>query len=839
MSQQGASSSALTSVPPRFYKPFILRAPGLLFIFAICLALIAILEYAARTLPLVENRIHVPEISKLSNLLQRRQDTQSSFEVLEVSAASTFPTILTNVMSGDNGLFASAKPFERPWRLNLAARTVSPSTSPAITTPPTSMPSSASTTPVETATTMPGEYLAISSVSTSTAYTSATIPSAYVPTTSTLTESPQSISPGTINSPNWLTETFFSTNPGAYVTTNSYSTGVASTNAYLATATKVLVSTSLSTDAVGQVNTILNTYTITQTQQIITQTGLSTVITTNSAGYAQTATVPYTSVETLQPSPDSTQDNNSKFQTVLITWPLWWVFVAGYLPLLLAIFVKIFWTSLYANVKLLEPFIQLSHPDGALASDVLHTFYLSSNLTPDPIMALFKGRWLMFWTSSAYLVVGLLAPLASEVLFLDLHYGCGSEMCWPPKLSADGTVLRLLQGLLSFIAIMSLTIMFMVYRSTTGVYSNPSSIASIACLLHHPEVLDDFRSMNDNISSKSLKAHIGDKRYQLGMYQGQDRVQRYGIIPATQTYSPGWTQISLKPATESIKPEKKTHRISFIIDIVFVTFIFGLLGVVVAYFLDGSNSGFNRFFNSNLFGPRFFMSSMGTIIAMYWKGIERSKWLPNPFRRVSSQKALPRPGFHYFDVEIMVTEHRQLTVVTEVQTLTPFRRLIQSSAPAKSSILFQRHSLPPLVLYTSLIRGHFFAALIAFTTFLADILTITLAIIPYSPNEIYLELLICAYTSMAILGIMVLVVVGLLFWKLKLKDMPRKPDTLAGVMSYLCDSHFLADFECCERLSSEEMEKRIGRAGKRYAFGQFVGVDGKKRWMVEEESVIS
>jgi hypothetical protein len=121
---------------------------------------------------------------------------------------------------------------------------------------------------------------------------------------------------------------------------------------------------------------------------------------------------------------------------------------------------------------------------------------------------------------------------------------------------------------------------------------------------------------------------------------------------------------------------------------------------------------------------------------------------------------------------------------------------------------------------------------------LADILTITLAGIPYSPNEIYVELFICAYSSMGILSLMVLVLIVFLFWKWKLKEMPRKPDSLAGVISYLCDSFFLLDFEGCEGLRGMELEKKVGREGKRYGFGRFVGVDGKKRWMVDEVGVV-
>jgi hypothetical protein len=223
-------------------------------------------------------------------------------------------------------------------------------------------------------------------------------------------------------------------------------------------------------------------------------------------------------------------------------------------------------------------------------------------------LAFFKGQWLIFWTSFVYLVVGLLAPLASEALFLDIHYGCGTDTCWPPKLSADGVVLRLLQGLLSFIAIMALAIMIMMHGSTTGLYSNPSSIASIASLLHHPEVLDDFRNLDDSISSKNLKKQLRNKRYQMGIYREPEEVYRYGIIPASQTSSPGWTRIPLNQLTRSTKPEtKRTHHISTVLDIGFVVSILGLLGVTVAYFLDGSSSGFNRFFNSNAFRPRFFM----------------------------------------------------------------------------------------------------------------------------------------------------------------------------------------------------------------------------------------
>jgi hypothetical protein len=39
----------------------------------------------------------------------------------------------------------------------------------------------------------------------------------------------------------------------------------------------------------------------------------------------------------------------------------------------------------------------------------------------------------------------------------------------------------------------------------------------------------------------------------------------------------------------------------------------GLLGLLIAYSEDCSNSGFNNFFNSNAFGPRFVMTSLASL----------------------------------------------------------------------------------------------------------------------------------------------------------------------------------------------------------------------------------
>jgi hypothetical protein len=175
----------------------------------------------------------------------------------------------------------------------------------------------------------------------------------------------------------------------------------------------------------------------------------------------------------------------------------------------------------------------------------------------------------------------------------------------------------------------------------------------------------------------------------------------------------------------------------------------------------------------------------------------------------------------------------------EIHTLTPFYRLAQKPAPARSTILLGKQNLPITAFVSLLFRNHIFAAVMAFVSILSDVLIVTLARISFSPGEIYLELLVTSYMSIGILGIMVLELIGLFFWQRRLPHMPRAPDTLAGVISYVCDSQMAENFEGCEWLNTKELNERVAGMGRMYSYGTYRGVSGKSRWMVDEDNLVS
>ena len=393
-----------------------------------------------------------------------------------------------------------------------------------------------------------------------------------------------------------------STDPSAYV----QATGVSTSTTSVAATTTVVIATDPSAYVqTSGVSTLAEGVATTSTVEDAITT--ITLIATTSGAYVQTTVS--------KPSSQETNPANSgpKVETISLSWPLWKVFVGGYLPVLLAILFKVLWTSIYANVKLIEPFIQLANPAGALAKDAFGNFYLSSNIIPDPVISLFKGRWLMFWTSIVYLTVGFLPPLASESLYRDTRYDCTNpdythpeNPCWP-RLSVDPSILHLLQGLLSFVAVMTLTIMYMVFRSSSGISSDPSSIAFVASLIHHPDILADFRQISGQVTTKDMVNSLSEKSYRLGNYLGSDNVLRYGIIPGAASLLDD--NIEMTHASDETK-SGRTGTFERFLDVLFMLFILGLLGVILAYYKDGGNNGFNRFFNSNSFGPRFFMVSL-------------------------------------------------------------------------------------------------------------------------------------------------------------------------------------------------------------------------------------
>lgn len=235
-------------------------------------------------------------------------------------------------------------------------------------------------------------------------------------------------------------------------------------------------------------------------------------------------------------------------------------------------------------------------------------------------------------------------------------------------------------------------------------------------------------------------------------------------------------------------------------DTLFLLCILGLFGVVLAYYLDSANDAFNRFFNSDTFAPRFILTLSATVIDNHWKRIER-----------------------------------------EVRVMTPYRRLHRRNALAGKTILMSMNGTPISSFPLAVSRGDVFHALVAFTAIMSDILIIAVAGVPFAQAQVWLSFIVSAYVSLGILSLMVLVVLGTLWWRVGNEKMgiPRAPSTIVAVLMILCNegNGLRREFEGWEGAGTAARDIACKKRKRRYWAGRILEGDGRERWVVDCEKI--
>lgn len=127
-------------------------------------------------------------------------------------------------------------------------------------------------------------------------------------------------------------------------------------------------------------------------------------------------------------------------------------------------------------------------------------------------------------------------------------------------------------------------------------------------------------------------------------------------------------------------------------------------------------------------------------------------------------------------------------------------------------------------------------ALVAIVALLGEILVIMLPGVPFTSGERLIQFFVCADPSLAILGLMLLMIPALMVWRVwSVPYLPRKNDSLAGVVSYVAGSGLIRDCEDLDARSTEERNATLMGMEKTWRYGKSEGTDGTRRWLVDED----
>ncbi|KAK2059566.1 hypothetical protein LY76DRAFT_625760 [Colletotrichum caudatum] len=456
-------------------------------------------------------------------------------------------------------------------------------------------------------------------------------------------------------------------------------------------------------------------------------------------------------------------------------------FVGKFLPVILAVTITIPLRIIDLNAKLYQPFFAMAQEGGALGKNSLTLQFDGWKGFLAPFEVLMQGHpvpfitTLMLW-SSAMLLHGTCRITAIE--------GCGIQL-GVSTLSA-----RALVGMIAFIIVLLLVLLYLLRSWDTGLHANPWSIAGISSLARNAGIrphATDFKA-----SEKAM----AEKRYMLGFFengQGRDEYAVSGALPAAADDEMDGTnqRYVAKPSRKPVPFIALTYwwRLGFIL------FLASLFILVLYYHVTlRVQTSFKQATDSQSWGVRFLLSALGVVIVFCWESI-----------------------------------------FVSIAIISPYYHMDRQSQQPESSILLTRPTNSFYGVYAAILEGNVVLMLAAFMAILAEFLPILLTNVPYNLTQTLTTHNICAVTSISILALMLVTLVASLFTKWP--DMPVDPRSIAGAMYYINESRMLEDFEGLSKLNSDDREKRVKELGRRYFYGAISGKDGRRMAVDSIESV--
>ncbi|KAJ9664012.1 hypothetical protein H2198_000515 [Neophaeococcomyces mojaviensis] len=487
---------------------------------------------------------------------------------------------------------------------------------------------------------------------------------------------------------------------------------------------------------------------------------------------------------------------------------------ALYMAPILAVVIKILFEAIVASNKMMEPFERLHCAEGSNAEESLFSQYLASSFSFDAFKWAGWERSLPLWTILMYILITVAAPLASASMSVRPMDSCFISDEWrkcDPVWIVNLNFIRVLEVLLVTCIALTCLQLYCSWHYHAGVPSNPTSIVSLAVMLNYDPLVQDLQSVDCNANEEQLSTILKPYHYWLTNHNPSREETRYGLVHlpnAAPPEPPANTLIERFNATVSAWTERLTHSSLprhtqvLMTDLVHTITMLLLLALLTTYRSDLADNAFNRFFASNTFAPKMVMVILGSLIDIQWKNFEREVRILEPYRRLSHGNARP-----------------------EVTLLTTLNGTCWSNAPKCFKGLFRYPHM-------------WFEAVIGATAILSDVNIIALSGVLMSDSQTKAAYEFSSITALYITSYMLFIMaIAMLWWRRThtISRMPRNPDTVGVVLSYLCASRMAKDLADArmEHMSARERDQIIIASGKRYRFGITVCEDGRERWSVD------
>lgn len=483
----------------------------------------------------------------------------------------------------------------------------------------------------------------------------------------------------------------------------------------------------------------------------------------------------------------------------------WWFFVWKYLPTMITIGYSVLFSIMDFDVRRLEPYYQLSQPQGARASASLNLDHLTMFQYLVPFNAARLGQWTVFASTFANIITATIAPaLQNPSINFEKNPACnvtrdgkiqcpddpGIEKFWvliDPIWSRLLTTAYVVVGLI-------LIFLFFRLRRKSGLLSDPKGIAGIASMATKSHILQDFKGL-DLATRGDIHKRLARRTYVLyksSIWQGE-----FNSNPDSHEFQDSSRRLrSPHPIMLQL-----TAGIPFIIVLTICLACVPIISLTKARIVPKT--------------VPWLPILVATLLKLIWSTFEADVRLIEPFYQLSKGNATPQ---------------NSLTL--------DYQSTVYGWLPIRAAL-----------------NGHFLVALVGLSSVCLDVLSVTIGSFSVNSSvflkmpgntdngvsaedETYISFWASLVLSISIL-VFVISVATLVYARRRHPFLPREPSTIAAVLSFIYSSKMLTDFIDTELLDNKAMETRLMNLNKRYALGWFRGRDGKIHCAIDEEPMVS
>ncbi|KAI1179342.1 hypothetical protein F4777DRAFT_533871 [Nemania sp. FL0916] len=415
------------------------------------------------------------------------------------------------------------------------------------------------------------------------------------------------------------------------------------------------------------------------------------------------------------------------------------------------------------HMQRLEPYHLLTRPSGSIAAHSLCKEIGSvQGILSDLINGIFRSQWrITLLTALLGLTSAITTIFSSEVFVIVLHGSCrhggGSAANCAYTLGVSTLGARITEALLLFMGAQTLLLLYVLRGWRSGVHKDPWSIAEIRDMVASSRSLRNVLAALPADGDRDIPKEAVDRAFAPFVFRLRYTEQDGGPdgeVVATRRhdwqYVEGswrrWLRVQRWKASSVLSCfRRKTGknassqpflRLRVVSRCLVIAFMSGVLALIGYYNNPHTYAPFEKFLDSESFGIRTLFTAIGVVITFAWGGLFTGVSMLSPY--VMMAKSQPT--------------HQALVTPPPTSSLTG----LWAAARQRNLVL----------------------GITAFTGALSEFLPLLLANVPFMVTQTWLVHLVSTWFSVAIIGFMVLVLVGSFF--IKWPSFPVDPRTVAG-----------------------------------------------------------